>query len=312
MPYSFRLTTHAEQEHTEQHFRTLVEDTSDWIWETDADALFTHSNPKIKDLLGYEPEEILGKRPTDLVQADERSRVWELVASLRSAPFLPFSCLEIPCLAKDGREVVFEVSGVPFFDSDGKLCGRRGIGRDITARPRTDALIRQSEEKFRNLVANIPDVVWTIDANLRFVYISPSVERISGFALEDVYRRGARLFVDCIHPDDVGRVHEALRALFADEQPYDVECRVHGRSNAGDGRVRRDRRYSSNREIDDYPCSYHCHDCSRYEGRPRALPLRGMDTYISKPVRPQKLFEAIDRALLGTPSSTPSRRLPES
>lgn len=93
MPYSFRHTTHAEQEHTEEHFRALVEDTSDWIWETDPEARFTYSNPKIKDLLGYEPEEILGKRPTDLVQPHERSRVWELVARFAECPmpavFLP-------------------------------------------------------------------------------------------------------------------------------------------------------------------------------------------------------------------------------
>ena len=220
----------AVKEHTEEQFRTLVEDTSDWIWETDAEAHFTYSNPKIKDLLGYEPQEILGKLPTDLVRPDERSRVWELVASFRSSPSLPFSCLKFPCLAKNGREVVLEVSSVPVCDPNGTFCGRRGIGRDITARPRTDALIRQSEERFRTLVANIPDVVWTIDANFRFVYISPAVERISGFPLEEVYRQGARLFINCIHPDDAGRVQQALCALFAEGRPYDVECRVRCKS----------------------------------------------------------------------------------
>jgi len=233
----------AEQARIQKHFRALVEDTCDWIWETDTEARYTYSNPKIKDLLGYEPEEILGQRPTDLAQPSERNRMREIVASFRSAPFQPFSCLEIACLAKNGSEVVLELSGVPVFDPGGKFRGRRGIGRDITARRRSDGAIRQSEERFRTLVANIPDVVWTIDADLHFVYISPTIERLSGFALEDIYSQGARIFVSCIHPDDVGRVHEALGALFADGRAYDVECRV--RRKSGEWIWVHDRAYST-------------------------------------------------------------------
>jgi len=53
----------------------LVEVTSDWIWAVDKDAVYTYSSPKIRDLLGYEPEEIIGKTPFDLMPADEAERV---------------------------------------------------------------------------------------------------------------------------------------------------------------------------------------------------------------------------------------------
>ncbi|MBZ5592429.1 MAG: response regulator [Acidobacteriia bacterium] len=84
----------------------------------------------------------------------------------------------------------------------------------------------QNEDKYRTLIANIPDVVWTLDEQLRIAYISPNIERISGFTLDEIHQQGAQLYLDCVHPDDVGRVAESLRGLFATGQPYEVECRV--------------------------------------------------------------------------------------
>ncbi len=217
------------ENHRDPHYRALVETTTDWIWETDAQARFTYSNPYVRDLLGYEPEEILGKRPFDLAPPEARSLLWGALDRLRGVS-CPFSGFVTTLRAKDGRDVTVEVSGIPVLDAAGKFRGRRGIGRDITARQRAGEAIRQSEEKYRRLIANIPDVVWTIDANFRFSYISPAIERISGFTLNEIYRHGPRLYVDCLHPDDAGRVREALAALFTEGRPYDVECRVRRKS----------------------------------------------------------------------------------
>ena len=49
---------------SEERYRTLVETVSDWVWEVDENAVFTFVSPKIRDLLGYDPGEILGKTPS--------------------------------------------------------------------------------------------------------------------------------------------------------------------------------------------------------------------------------------------------------
>jgi PAS domain S-box-containing protein len=56
---------------SEQRFRSLVETTSDWIWEVDQNAVYTYASPKIKDILGYEPEEVVGKTPFDFMDPGE-------------------------------------------------------------------------------------------------------------------------------------------------------------------------------------------------------------------------------------------------
>ncbi|HEV2426139.1 MAG TPA: PAS domain S-box protein [Terriglobia bacterium] len=103
------------------------------------------------------------------------------------------------------------------------------LGAVVSDRKRTEEALRQKEEKYRSLISNIPDVVWTADSNLNFVFLSPSIERVSGFPVDAVYTKGARLFLECIHPDDIGRVKEAFEALFRTGAPYDVECRIRRR-----------------------------------------------------------------------------------
>jgi len=50
---------------SKERFRALTESTSDWVWEVDVDGVYTYASPKVKDLLGYEPEEVIGKTPFD-------------------------------------------------------------------------------------------------------------------------------------------------------------------------------------------------------------------------------------------------------
>ena len=96
----------------------------------------------------------------------------------------------------------------------------------LAGRKRAQEALESSEERYRSLVHNIPDVVWTADATGNFTYISPKIEGLSGFSLEEIAQQGARLFLASIHPDDVDGVRTAFQALFARGEAYDVECRV--------------------------------------------------------------------------------------
>jgi PAS domain S-box-containing protein len=93
-------------------------------------------------------------------------------------------------------------------------------------RKRSGQALEASEGRYRSLVGNIPDVTWTADANGKFTYVSPNIERLSGFPIDDIFAQGSRLFFASIHPDDVGKVKEGFRDLFVNGRPFDVEFRV--------------------------------------------------------------------------------------
>jgi len=59
---------------SQQRYRALVETTSDLIWEVDENAIYTYCSPKVKDILGYSPDQVLGRTPFDFMLDDEAKR----------------------------------------------------------------------------------------------------------------------------------------------------------------------------------------------------------------------------------------------
>jgi PAS domain S-box-containing protein len=167
--YVFMHEDITERKQTEQklresieRFRSLVETTSDLIWEVDANSVYTYISPKIKDMLGYEPEEIIGKSPFDLMPSDEAERVSKIFqAAVESQK--PLTWLENTNLHKDGRLIVLETSGEPIFKENGDLIGYRGIDRDITERKKAEQKLKESEEMYRNLFNSTPYAIWLVD-----------------------------------------------------------------------------------------------------------------------------------------------------
>ncbi len=122
---------------SEAHYRALAETTFDWIWEVDAEGRYTFVSPRVRELLGYAPEEVLGRTPFSLMPPEEAERVGALYRDYveRRAPFAELVNVN---RHKDGRLVVLESSGVPYFGPDGEFLGHRGMDRDITARKQAE------------------------------------------------------------------------------------------------------------------------------------------------------------------------------
>ncbi len=119
---------------SEARFRSLVESSPDWIWEIDIKGQYTYASPYIKELLGYEPKEILGQTLFSLMLGDERIRKAQVFQNFFKKQ-CSFSGVESSYLHKDGTSVVFlETNASPMFDIDGHFTGYRGIHRNITER----------------------------------------------------------------------------------------------------------------------------------------------------------------------------------
>jgi diguanylate cyclase (GGDEF)-like protein/PAS domain S-box-containing protein len=146
---------------SENRYRSLVETTSDWVWEVDENAVYTYVSPRALAITGYQPAELIGKTPFDLMTPEEAKRVANLFGPLIAAQ-QPIINLENTCLHKDGHAVVLESSGVPVIDADGKLCGYRGIDRDITERKQAQTELHESELAYRTLAQNLPGMVYRV------------------------------------------------------------------------------------------------------------------------------------------------------
>ncbi len=143
---------------SEAKFRSLVESSSDWIWEIDEDAVYTYASPQVYDLLGYAAEEIIGKKtPFELMLPDEAVRAKANFKALM-AEGKPLRLLENANLHKNGRTVFLETSGNPVFDNQGAFRGYRGIDRDVTERKQAQARI----QKLTRIYATLSHINTTI------------------------------------------------------------------------------------------------------------------------------------------------------
>ncbi len=130
---------------SEERYRNLVESSNDWVWEVDQDLTYTYVGPQCRSLLGYEPEEIIGKNPFDLMPSEEVTRIAGIVAEI-VALRKPFRGLENTNRHKEGHLVIIETNGSPVIDKQGNLLGYRGIDRDITERKMLEDHLRQSQK----------------------------------------------------------------------------------------------------------------------------------------------------------------------
>jgi PAS domain S-box-containing protein len=149
-----RKRTEEALQASEERFRGLVESTSDWVWEVDQKGVYTYVSPQIRNLLGYAPEEVIGKTPFDLMPKDEAQRIADIF-KYNTVNKESIKNLENFNRHRDGRLVVLETSGVPFYDARGDFAGYRGIDRDITERKlveeRLEASLREKETLLREL-----------------------------------------------------------------------------------------------------------------------------------------------------------------
>lgn len=152
-----------ELKDSEEKYRSLVETTSDWVWEVDSGFVYTYSSPKVKDILGYEVEEIIGITPFDLMKSND-ANIFSTLFSEIVQKNKPFDGIEIVIPHKDGHDIIIDTSGVPFFDENGQLLGYKGIDRDITEKRKAEMEVQKFQALLNSANEQSPVGVIIIDA----------------------------------------------------------------------------------------------------------------------------------------------------
>jgi len=133
---------------SEEAFRVLGSHSSDWVWELGADLCFTHSNGWVSRLLGYAPEEILGRFLCDLMPPAEAGRVRTQMGG-EVGGRRPLRSVLAVYVRRDGAWTVLATSAIPIRDASGGFRGYWGICREAVGREAEESLqraVRAGEE----------------------------------------------------------------------------------------------------------------------------------------------------------------------
>jgi PAS domain S-box-containing protein len=140
---------------SEERFKQVAESAGDWIWEVNTEGLYIYSSPVVEKVLGYKPEEIVGKKYFYDFFAPEIKEAFMEAAFETFNKKERFSGFINSNIHKNGSVVILETTGTPILDDEGNLCGYRGADRDITERSKTQQrqtqLLEQLEKTNKHL-----------------------------------------------------------------------------------------------------------------------------------------------------------------
>jgi PAS domain S-box-containing protein len=165
---------------SEERFRQVAESAGELIWEVDAGGLYVYANPVVERLLGYRPEELVGRMHFyDLFvpPTREENKAERLGAFGRKEPFRGLLTWNV---RKDGSILALETSGAPVVDASGSLLGYRGADTDVTARKQAEEALKTSEEKYRTLVETTGTGYLIIDKEGKVIDANREYVRLSG------------------------------------------------------------------------------------------------------------------------------------
>jgi PAS domain S-box-containing protein len=174
---------HAEEalRENEEKYREVVERASDGIVILQ-DLKVRYANPRVAEIAGYKPEELLGSSMSNYIHPDELPKVTERYEQRLRGEDIP-QIYETALLHKDGSKINVELNaGVTTYH--GKPADLVII-RNITERKQVEQKLRASEERYRLLAENMSDVIFIVDLNFKFLYLSPSVYQLRGYTVEE-------------------------------------------------------------------------------------------------------------------------------
>ena len=187
MDITERKRAEAAMLQNEERFNQVAECAGVWIWEVDATGLYTYISPQEETILGYQPEELVGKAHFfDLYDNNQREELKQTILDIFSKNESIRRFVN-PCIHKDGHIVILETSGLPILDQHGNLLGYRGTKIDVTQREITNDILKASEEKFATVFKNAPVLLTITDLETgRFIDVNNNFVETSGFSREEV------------------------------------------------------------------------------------------------------------------------------
>jgi PAS domain S-box-containing protein len=222
---NLRTSTLAFARQTEER-EAIVESALDCIVTMDLDGVVRDFNPAAERTFGYSRAEAVGRRLGDLIVPPELRERHEqgLRRYLETGVSTVLgSRVELTAMRADGS--VFPVE-LTIARVDGESPFFVGFLRDLTDAVKAETELRTAEARYRGLVENIPLVAYVNAAEPASapVYISPQVEPLLGYALED-WSTNPQLAYDVVHPDDRGRAIEVAHWAREHRQPVSAELR---------------------------------------------------------------------------------------
>jgi PAS domain S-box-containing protein len=209
---------------SEERFRGMAERSSDLIFIIDKWMSPIYVSPSARSIIGYDPEELVGKPPEFAVATIFSEAGTDLMKSVQATmEGRTVENVELRLRRKDGNPVYVSMFAVPVLQ-DGVPAGAQVSMRDITDRRSVEGALRESEERFRSFVENANEIVFSLTPEGIISYVSPTWTELLGHDISEVIGKPSAAF---IHPEDFPRNREVFhQAVMTGKKTAGLEYRI--------------------------------------------------------------------------------------
>jgi PAS domain S-box-containing protein len=151
----------------EQRLADYADAGSEWLWQTDEEHRYAYFSQGLLPHTGFSPEELIGKRRQDMIANVASSETLEHFATLEE--HRPFQDFRYATKRHNGKTLYISVSGVPFFDKDGRFKGYRGVGQDVTPHVLAEQREEQAHARLSDAVNGLHGGILMFDQNERLI-----------------------------------------------------------------------------------------------------------------------------------------------
>ena len=167
---------------SQEAFRDLVENVDDVLYTTDRDLVITYVSPVVKNVLGYDPSELVGRPALSLVYSHDLPTIAKAVEDVLSGASYPS---EYRMVTKTGEARWVRTLSRSIFEGD-VFTGVRGVLADINDRKLVEQALRDSEQRFERVAQQSREMVWEVDADGLYTYVSKAAEKILGYRPDEM------------------------------------------------------------------------------------------------------------------------------
>jgi PAS domain S-box-containing protein len=199
----------------------IVESSDDAIIGKDLDGIITDWNKGAERIYGYSAEEMVGKSISLLAPTDRAGDVAEILSKIKQGERI--SHFATTRRTRDGGRIDVSLTVSPVFDANGRIVGASAIARDISAQKHQEAVLRESEERFRLVADNAPAMIWMSDADNRSIFVNKAWLDFTGRSWEAELTGN---WAEGIHTEDLDRSVDIYAKASYRREPFRMEYRL--------------------------------------------------------------------------------------
>ncbi|OEK02975.1 hypothetical protein BFP97_16240 [Roseivirga sp. 4D4] len=202
-----RIEAQTKLKESQERYKLITENSNDIVSLMDPTGKYLFLSPSIRDKMGYDPDEMLGRNTLEFIHPDDQGMVADVIGEVVKHKTKE-DAVTFRLKHKSGNWRWIKATGGVILDDSGNVIYIRSNKTDITESKLTEDKLKQQEEQYKLVSENSGDVIALHDLYGQLTFVSPSCYRMLGLTIEETM--AIKDFAGLVHPEEREKIRDAF------------------------------------------------------------------------------------------------------